>query len=156
MHLRADQSKVSLRVNLDGDHETQFSPGHVYDDVPQAFKSWVAQGHKIFIYSSGSVEAQKLLFEHSKHGNLLSFISGHFDTNIGHKQDSQSYKNIAQEIKVNAEEILFLSDIVNEVVAAESAGMKVCILDRPSNPTELTDSVRANFKIAKTFDEIEL
>lgn len=129
--------------------------GHVYDDVPNAFERWVKQGHRIYIYSSGSVEAQKLLFANSKHGNLLKFISGHFDTNVGQKQESQSYKSIVQEIKVNAEDILFLSDIPNEVIAAKEAGMKVIILDRPNNSTEHDDNIKERFRIEQTFNEIE-
>lgn len=90
------------------------------------------------------------------HGDLLKLISGHFDTNVGHKQESQSYKNISQEINVKAEDILFLSDIPNEVIAAEEAGMRVVILDRPKNPFELTEDIRKRFTIAKTFDEIRV
>lgn len=90
------------------------------------------------------------------YGDLLNFISGHFDTNAGHKQESQSYKNIVQQTNVNAEDILFLSDIPNEVIAAREAGMRVIILDRPNNPTELTEDIRKQFKIVKTFDEIEI
>jgi len=86
---------------------------------------------------------------------MLKYISGHFDTNIGHKQETQSYKNIASELTVSPENILFLSDIPNEVVAAQEAGMEVIIVDRPNNPTVLSDDVRARFKIVCSFDEIE-
>ncbi|KAL6256014.1 hypothetical protein P5V15_013249 [Pogonomyrmex californicus] len=41
--------------------------GHVYEDIPKAFESWTNDGKKIYVYSSGSVEAQKLLFGHSAH-----------------------------------------------------------------------------------------
>lgn len=75
---------------------------------------------------------------------------------MGHKQESQSYKNIVATIGEKAEEILFLSDIPGEVIAAEEAGMKTAILDRPNNPTELRDDIRKRFKIAATFDEIVL
>jgi len=43
----------------------------VYEDVPKAFELWTNNGQKIYVYSSGSVEAQKLLFENSVHGDLL-------------------------------------------------------------------------------------
>lgn len=108
------------------------------------------------IYSSGSVEAQKLLFGHTIAGNLLPYLSGHFDTTIGHKQKSQSYSNISEAIEVNAEDILFLSDIPKEVIAAEEAGMNAIILDRPDNPTELTEDIRQRFEVVKTFDEIKV
>jgi enolase-phosphatase E1 len=130
--------------------------GHVYDDVPRKFKEWKNRGYKLYIYSSGSVEAQKLLFGNSEYGNLLDLLSGHFDTNVGHKQESQSYMTIAKEINVEPKKILFFSDIPGEVVAAEKAGMRVVILDRPNNPTELGGEIREKFKVAKTFDDVEL
>jgi enolase-phosphatase E1 len=129
--------------------------GHVYPDVQKNFQKWISQDCKIYIYSSGSVEAQKLLFANSEHGNLLKLISGHFDTNVGHKQESQSYENILKEINVEGASVLFLSDIPKEVIAAEEAGMKVVILDRPNNPTDLDDDIRKRFKVVQTFDEIE-
>jgi enolase-phosphatase E1 len=130
--------------------------GHVYEDVPRKFKEWIEKGYKLFIYSSGSVEAQKLLFANSEYGDLLELISGHFDTNVGAKQEKNSYMNIAKEIKVEPEAVLFFSDIPGEVVAAAAAGMKVVVLDRPNNPTELTDEIRKQFNVVNTFDEIEL
>jgi enolase-phosphatase E1 len=113
------------------------------------------QGFKIYIYSSGSVEAQKLLFGNSEYGDMSPFISGNFDTNIGHKQESQSYKNIVNELKVDPSNILFLSDIPNEVKAAKEAGMGAIILDRPKNPTELSEDIKNEFKVVQTFDEID-
>lgn len=130
--------------------------GHLYEDVPLNFKKWVEGGLKIYIYSSGSVEAQKLLFGHSEYGDMRSYISGHFDTNIGLKQDVQSYKNIVKELNEKPEDILFLSDIPNEVIAACDAGMKAIIIDRPNNPTELGEEVRKRFAIVKAFDEIDV
>lgn len=127
--------------------------GHVYEDVPRKFKEWTDKNLKLYIYSSGSVEAQKLLFGHSEYGNLLEFLSGHFDTNVGHKQEVKSYQNIAEAINIPAEQILFLSDIPNEVIAAKSAGMKTTIVLRPNN-TEISDEIKSQFKTAKNFDEI--
>lgn len=128
--------------------------GHVYEDVPRKLKEWTEAGLKVFIYSSGSVEAQKLLFGHSEYGNLLKYLIDHFDTNVGHKQEVQSYQNIAEALKLSPNEILFLSDIPKEVIAAENAGMKTSILDRPNNPTILDEEIRKQFKIVKSFDEI--
>lgn len=83
----------------------------VYDDVPDALSSWAASGHRLYIYSSGSVTAQKLLFGNSEKGDLLDKISGHFDTSVGSKQEVDSYKNISKEI--GCDQILFLTDIIN-------------------------------------------
>jgi enolase-phosphatase E1 len=85
----------------------------VYDDVSPALEQWRAtQGQKVYIYSSGSVEAQKLLFGQSLAGNMLPLIDGHFDTAVGAKQEAASYNNIVEKIACKADEILFLTDIV--------------------------------------------
>lgn len=81
--------------------------------MPKAFESWVSSGIKIYIYSSGSVHAQKLLFANTEFGDLLPKLSGHFDTKIGMKQEKCSYESIIKEIDCVANEILFLTDIVS-------------------------------------------
>jgi enolase-phosphatase E1 len=98
--------------------------GHIYDDAAQALRSWHEQGMRLYVYSSGSVHAQKLLFGHTALGDLTPLFSGYFDTNIGAKQDSASYRSIAEHIGLPANEILFLSDIEAELNAARSAGMQ--------------------------------
>lgn len=70
------------------------------------------ENNKIYIYSSGSVQAQKLLFAQSVAGDMLPHIDGHFDTEVGAKQESASYVKIAEEVGCKPEEILFLTDIV--------------------------------------------
>ena len=84
----------------------------VYDDVSSALEQWHGvEGQKIYIYSSGSVQAQKLLFEKSLAGDLLKFIDGHFDTAVGPKQEATSYTAIIEKIDCKADDILFLTDI---------------------------------------------
>ncbi|KAJ0057617.1 hypothetical protein NL108_009409, partial [Boleophthalmus pectinirostris] len=95
--------------------------GQVYEDVIPAIRRWRERGLKVYIYSSGSVEAQKLLFEYSIEGDVLdasirllhlhTLFDGHFDTNIGAKVDSKSYKNIAERIGCGPDEITFLTDV---------------------------------------------
>lgn len=84
----------------------------VYEDVPKALEQWVSTGHKVFIYSSGSVDAQKLLFANTEQGDLSAHIAGYFDTAVGAKVESKSYVTIAKEIDFSPEEIVFLTDIV--------------------------------------------
>ncbi|KAF0486760.1 2,3-diketo-5-methylthio-1-phosphopentane phosphatase [Gigaspora margarita] len=84
----------------------------VYNDVIEAMNKWKDFEIKIFIYSSGSVSAQKLLFGHSDKGNLLKYFSGYFDTTIGSKLEKDSYLNIAKHIGVEQKDIVFLSDNV--------------------------------------------
>ena len=68
--------------------------GTLFDDVPHAFKRWSADA-RVAIYSSGSVEAQKLLFRYSIFGDLMPWIAGYFDTRTGPKMESASYASIA-------------------------------------------------------------
>lgn len=104
--------------------------GHVYDDAVENLQRWHASGIPLYIYSSGSVAAQKLFFGHSDAGNLLPLFSGHFDTATGGKREAGSYRAIAESIGLQAEEILFLSDVVEELDAAREAGMATVQLVR--------------------------
>ncbi|XP_015591169.1 enolase-phosphatase E1 isoform X1 [Cephus cinctus] len=125
--------------------------GHVYEDVPKALESWTADtGRKVYVYSSGSVEAQKLLFGHSKYGDLLKYFSGYFDTSVGMKQEVASYKNILKQIDVEPSNVLFLTDVVKEAQAAKEAGMSAMILLREGN-APLTDEDKAAFTTINSF-----
>jgi len=96
---------------------------HVYPDALDALRRWHAQGHRLYVYSSGSVQAQKLFFAHSAGGDLSPLFSGYYDTTMGAKREVDSYKRIAAHIGVPPGDIVFLSDIEAELDAAESAGM---------------------------------
>ena len=102
----------------------------LYEDVAPALRAWHDAGHPLAVYSSGSVPAQKLLFGHTDAGDLTSMFSAWFDTAVGHKRDADSYRRIAAEYGGNAGDILFLSDIVEELDAARDAGMRTALLDR--------------------------
>ncbi|MGD9629707.1 MAG: acireductone synthase [Pyrinomonadaceae bacterium] len=95
----------------------------VFADVPAAFRRWSAAGKVIAIYSSGSVLAQRLLFRHTDHGDLSPFIANYFDTNTGPKRASESYGAIAGELGISPGNVLFLSDVADELDAASNAGM---------------------------------
>lgn len=101
--------------------EGQFT-GHLYPDVLPAFERWQQQGIGLYVYSSGSVAAQKLLFGYSDQGDLTSLFSGYFDTGVGAKREAQSYRNIAEKIGLAPASLLFLSDIYQELDAAADAG----------------------------------
>jgi len=97
--------------------------GHVYEDAALKLREWHESGIRLYIYSSGSVHAQKLLFSHTDQGDLTPLFSGYFDTRVGAKQDVESYRRIAGEIGLVPSSILFLSDIGSELDAAQEAGM---------------------------------
>jgi enolase-phosphatase E1 len=105
--------------------------GHVYDDAAAALRRWHDAGKKLYVYSSGSVPAQKLIFGHTKFGDLTPLFSGYFDTTTGAKKDAASYRNIASAIGLPATRVLFLSDSVDEIAAARAAGMHTVQLRRP-------------------------
>lgn len=129
--------------------------GHVYEDVSKALEQWTESGRKVYIYSSGSVDAQKLLFEHSEQGDLVKYLAGHYDTKIGAKTEKDSYEAILKNIEATAEEALFLTDVVAEAKAAKEAGLNVVVLDRPGN-AELSEDDRKEFTVVSSFADIPL
>ena len=104
--------------------------GHVYLDAFQELQRWHEQGLSLYVFSSGSVPAQKLLFSHSTYGDLTPLFSGYFDTKIGGKKESDSYRKIADQLQLVPERILFLSDVVEELNAASEAGMQTLLILR--------------------------
>lgn len=131
-------------------YKTGTVKGHVYEDVPKAFESWTNNGQKIYIYSSGSVEAQKLLFGYSVHGDLLKYFNGFFDTEVGAKQESDSYKNILSKIGGKPSDVVFLTDVVKEAAAAKEAGLSTIIVVREGNAA-LTDEEKVTYTTIKSF-----
>jgi len=118
--------------------------GHVYEDAALKLREWHESGIRLYIYSSGSVHAQKLLFSHTDQGDLTPLFSGYFDTRVGAKQDVESYRRIAGEIGLVPGSILFLSDIGSELDAAQEAGMATGWLVRegPLDPDAAHRQVR--------------
>ncbi|CAD6882099.1 2 [Methylomonas albis] len=125
--------------------------GHVYEDAVRNLRNWFGQGYKLYVYSSGSVQAQKLLFGHSDYGDLTPMFSGYFDTLIGGKKEAISYERIAAELGLPAEQILFLSDIKDELDAARLAGLATCWLVRE----QVLDTGAAHVQVSD-FDGIHL
>lgn len=126
------------------------SKGHLYPDVAPSLRRWKGQGLSLHVYSSGSVEAQKLLFGHSNAGDLTPLFSRWFDTLVGGKKDAASYARIAAEIGVAPPEALFLSDNPEELAAARAAGWAVIGLDRPGNTFDL-----AGWPVTTSFEQID-
>ena len=113
----------------DGYREGAFT-GHIYPDAAAALQRWHAAGIALYVFSSGSVAAQKLLFGHSDAGDLTPLFSGYFDTTTGLKREAASYQTIADAIGLAADEILFLSDTPQEIAAAREAGLAALLIDR--------------------------
>lgn len=122
--------------------------GHVYADAAEGLRRWHGAGIPLYVYSSGSVAAQKLLFGWSDHGDLTPLFTGHFDTAIGGKREVGSYQAIAARLALAPATILFLSDTPEELAAAREAGFAVTLLARDGAPA--TDA----WPVAASFDAI--
>ncbi|QZX95020.1 acireductone synthase [Pantoea alfalfae] len=123
--------------------------GHLYPDVLPALRHWKAQRIELYVYSSGSVAAQKLLFGYSDEGDITGLFSGYFDTHVGAKREVAAYRAIAAEIGRPAAQLLFLSDIHQELDAAAEAGWQTMQLlrgeaDDESRHRQVTDFTQIN------------
>ena len=123
--------------------------GHIYPDALARLRAWAAHGIKLYVFSSGSIKAQRLLFGYNEHGDLTPLFSGYFDTTIGAKKEPEAYRRIAEAIGIPPAEILFLSDTPEELDAARAAGMQTRWLVRDG----ALDSTARHTQI-RSFDEI--
>lgn len=110
--------------------------GHIYPDAVEALRHWHRRGVALYVFSSGSVEAQRLLFRHSQAGNLEPLFRGYFDTHTGPKRDPESYRKICAVIGVPPSQVLFLSDTQEEIDAAKRAGLATRRLLRDPESTD--------------------
>ncbi|GAA6144477.1 acireductone synthase [Thalassolituus maritimus] len=147
--LKALQGLIWKTGYENGDYQA-----HMYPDATEYLKKWRDSGLPLYVYSSGSVKAQELFFGYSQDGNLLPLFKGHFDTLMGGKRETRSYLNILAELQkthtgLNAADVLFLSDIKEELDAAKEAGMQTIWLVREDEiPAD------AEHKAVKSFAEI--
>lgn len=123
--------------------------GHIYQDAYERLKEWYSRGIKLYVFSSGSVKAQQLLFSHTPYGDLTYLFSGYFDTKVGSKRDPRSYETIAKTINIDPDKVLFLSDLEEELDCAKMAGMKTTRLARDCE-------VRSKHPTVKDFYSIEI
>ncbi len=151
--IREDRKETSLKA-LQGmiweqGYRDGTLQGHVYPDAAEYLQRWHDRGLRLFVYSSGSVEAQKLIFGFSTEGDFTPFFSGYFDTRVGGKKEPDSYRAILDELGVEPDTVLFLSDVEAELEAAEAAGIKTAWLVREG---ELPDTGRF---VARNFAEVD-
>jgi enolase-phosphatase E1 len=107
--------------------------GHVYPDVPPVLQAWYDAGIELYVYSSGSIVAQKVLFGHTFAGDLTPLFTDYFDTTTGPKREAASYAEIAADTGFHPDEMLFLSDTEAELDAAREAGFQTARLLRPDD-----------------------
>jgi len=124
--------------------------GEVYPDVLPALERWRSQGIGIAIFSSGSVQAQRSLFKNTNAGDLSPFLRAYFDTTTGPKKEPRSYSRIAQALKCQPAEVLFISDVSAELDAARAAGMQTafCVRKPAAAPVD------GAHPVIHSFDEV--
>ncbi|XP_076883151.1 putative bifunctional methylthioribulose-1-phosphate dehydratase/enolase-phosphatase E1 [Bidens hawaiensis] len=154
--IKADRKITSLK-QLQGHiwctgFEKNEIKGVVYDDVPQALERWHASGVKVYIYSSGSRLAQRLIFGYTNYGDLRKYLCGFFDTKVGYKREKTSYIEISESLGVDKpSDVLFITDVIQEAEAAKAAGLEVVISVRPGN---VSLPKNHGFKTVESFTEI--
>lgn len=148
--LKALQGMIWKHGYEQGDYQA-----HMYPDATAQLKQWHNNGMPLYVYSSGSVQAQKLFYQYSQDGDLLPLFRGHFDTTFGGKRDEQSYRNILADLQkshdIAAGNVLFLSDIEQELDAAYDAGLQTCWLIREGDFPATTNHPAVN-----SFNSIQL
>lgn len=129
---------------------------HLYPDVVPQLEAWKQAGHRLAVYSSGSVPAQRLFFAHTEAGDLTGLFCGFFDTEIGGKRDVSSYRNIVSALQTAAASVLFLSDVVEELDAAREAGLDTVLLDRREDyPQPRTGEATGGHRRVEDFSQID-
>ena len=148
--LKITPLKVLQGITWRDGYQSGLLRGELYPDVAPALQRWHAAGTRLSVYSSGSEEAQRLLFGYSDAGDLGGLFEHFFDTRVGLKRDPTSYAGIAGTIGLAPGQILFLSDVTAELDAAADSGFVVCHLVRPEDGA----AAGTVHPVAADFDEV--
>ena len=140
-HLIAIDRKSTVLKDIQGKIWNEgYSSGNLksqlFEEAPSCLRRWHANNLTLAVYSSGSIEAQKLLYRHTTTGSLENLFTDWFDTKTGPKKNHESYSNIARKMNTACDQILFISDNGEECNAAEAAGMKTLFSLREGNPDQ--------------------
>ena len=128
----------------------------MYPDAVAGLRRWHEAGHRLAVYSSGSVAAQRLLFAHTDAGDLTPLFDAFFDTEVGHKREAGSYRTISGRLETPPGDVVFLSDVVEELDAAREAGMRTVLLDRREDyPQPRTGGATHGHARVESFDAID-
>lgn len=122
----------------------------IFADALQALRQWKAAGLPLYIYSSGSVQAQRLFFEFSVEGDLRPLFADYFDTSIGPKTEPSSYRRISKSIGTAPNGLIFFSDNAKELEAARSSGLQAVHVVKDETP------YRSDFIEISDYSQVEL
>ena len=123
----------------------------LFEDAEENLKRWHKQGYRLSVYSSGSVEAQHLLYKYTNKGDIKNLFSYWFDTHIGNKKETSSYTKIASVMGCKPQNILFISDNSDECDAARRAGLGTLYSMRDGNPQQEP----RNHPVIRHLEEVE-
>ena len=123
------QGKIWEHGYNNGDLKSQLFP-----ETAECLREWRKQGITLSVYSSGSIQAQKMLYRHSPTGDLEKLFSHWFDTHTGPKKSTESYIRIAKLLGSSPNKIWFVSDNGAECDSARLAGMHTLFSLREGNP----------------------
>lgn len=153
--IKEDRKNTQLKAIQGRIWEAGYSGGafkaHVYPDALRQLTAWFGAGVELYLYSSGSIEAQNLFFGHTTYGDLRPLFRRSFDTTIGGKRDPVSYQRILREINRNPSETMFLSDIVEELDAAKTSHIDTVHVIR-----DLSLALQSTHRCVRSFDDIAL
>jgi enolase-phosphatase E1 len=121
----------------------------IYPDVADSLKAWSAAGLRLFVYSSNSELAQKLILSHAPSGDLTSLFEGYFDTVTGQKIEPASYEAICEKLGLPAASVLVLCDNEEELDTAKSVGLATARIVRDG-------SVKSRHPIVPDFPSLKL
>ncbi|XP_013397492.2 enolase-phosphatase E1 [Lingula anatina] len=127
--------------------------GKLFDDVVPALKEVATDSRQVYLFSTTSMDVQKLLFTYSAQGDNSKCLSGFFDSKVGAKTEMESYKNIINDIGVKPEETLYVTDMPAEAQAAGKAGIGVFLLNRPENPALSQDDLK-DYNVISSLTEL--
>jgi len=113
--------------------------GPIFDDVPPSLRDWQQQGAVLAVYSSGSIDAQQLIYKYSNHGDLRPLFNHWFDTHTGSKHEPRSYTRIAELMGCEPAALLFISDSHSELDAAGKGGLQIVCSNRERNADEASE-----------------
>ncbi|ARN83167.1 acireductone synthase [Methylocystis bryophila] len=119
------QGRVWREAHEAGALEIEF-----YADAAEAIRAWAAAGLRLFVYSSQSEEAQRMLLAHTPYGDLTPLFEGFLDTTFGQKIEPGSYRDLVERLALPAGAILLLSGNEEELDAARSEGLATARLMR--------------------------
>ncbi|MEM7281801.1 MAG: acireductone synthase [Pseudomonadota bacterium] len=129
---------------------------HIYADAKAKLEEWHALGLPLFVYSSGSVQAQQLFFQYSEFADIRYLFSGYFDTTIGNKHEPESYGKIIEKEGLSASRTLFLSDVEVELDAAAASKMQTARLLREQDYGVTPTDIDSKHPVFASFSSIDL